>query len=148
MEESRQAFDLFRFETSFDLSVDDVSEVCALAKIGSWSFMGQLLKIMRTLKTARSLQGALFADYGVDISALQSRAYALYCDRQLEEDIDFAIISEEEMNDKASDDLFAIRKKIKGINADIKQNCKATPKTARFPSICRTASSPCAATDT
>ena len=128
VEESRQAFDLFRFETSFDLSVDDVSEVCALAKIGSCLSMGQLLKIMRTLKTARSLQGALFADYGVDISALQSRAYALYCDRQLEEDIDFAIISEEEMNDKASDDLFAIRKKIKGINADIKQKLQSYTK--------------------
>lgn len=128
LEESRQAFDLFRFETSFDLSVDDVSEVCALAKIGSCLSMGQLLKIMRTLKTARSLQGALFADYGVDISALQSRAYALYCDRPLEEDIDFAIISEEEMNDKASDDLFAIRKKIKGINADIKQKLQSYTK--------------------
>ena len=128
LEESRQAFDLFRFETSFDLSVDDVSEVCALAKIGSCLSMGQLLKIMRTLKTARSLQGALFADYGVDISALQSRAYALYCDRQLEEDIDFAIISEEEMNDKASDDLFAIRKKIRGINADIKQKLQSYTK--------------------
>ena len=128
LEESRQAFDLFRFEISFDLSVDDVSEACALAKIGSCLSMGQLLKIMRTLKTARSLQGALFADYGVDISALQSRAYALYCDRQLEEDIDFAIISEEEMNDKASDDLFAIRKKIKGINADIKQKLQSYTK--------------------
>ena len=128
LEESRQAFDLFRFETSFDLSVDDVSEACALAKIGSCLSMGQLLKIMRTLKTARSLQGALFADYGVDISALQSRAYALYCDRPLEEDIDFAIISEEEMNDKASDDLFAIRKKIKGINADIKQKLQSYTK--------------------
>ncbi|MBQ4314416.1 MAG: endonuclease MutS2, partial [Lentisphaeria bacterium] len=32
----------------------------------------------------------------------------------------FAIISEEEINDKASDDLYAIRRKIKKINADIK----------------------------
>ena len=116
-----QAYNLFKFETSFDLSVDDVSEICALARVGSCLSMGQLLQIMRLLRTSRSLQASLFADYGIDISLLQARAYALFNDKQLEEDIDFAILSEEEMNDKASNELFAIRKRIKAINADIKQ---------------------------
>lgn len=130
--ETRQAFDLFQYETSFDLSIDDVSEICALAHVGSCLSMGQLLQIMRTLRTSRNLQRALFADYGVDISLLQTRAYALFVDKDLEDDIDFAILSEDEMNDHASDDLFSIRKKIKGINADIKQKLQSYTKSGEL----------------
>ncbi len=31
--ETKQAYALFQYETSFDLSVDDVTELCSLAKI-------------------------------------------------------------------------------------------------------------------
>ncbi len=120
-----QAYNLFKFETSFDLSVDDVTEICSLARVGSCLSMGQLLQIMRVLRTSRNLQASLFVDYGIDTSLLQARAYALFNDKQLEEDIDFAILSEEEMNDKASNELFAIRKRIKSINADIKQKLQS-----------------------
>ena len=128
IEETKQAYDLFQYETSFDLSVDDVTEICALARVGSCLSMKQLLQVMRALRTARYLQAALFTDYGIDTSLLQAKAYALYNDKLLEEDIDFAILSEEEMNDKASDDLYAIRKRIKAINADIKQKLQSYTK--------------------
>ena len=118
--ETEQAYNLFQYETSFDLAVDDVAEICALARVGSRLGMGQCLQIMRTLRTARNLQTALFVDYGIDTSLLQTHAYRLFADKDLEDDIDFAIISEDEMNDKASSELFAIRKKIRAINADIK----------------------------
>ena len=120
-----QAYNLFKFETSFDLSVDDVKEICTLARVGSCLSMGHLLQIMRVLRTSRNLQASLFADYGIDISLLQARAYALFNDKQLEDDIDFAILSDEEMNDKASAELYAIRKRIKAINADIKQKLQS-----------------------
>ncbi|MGN1066648.1 MAG: endonuclease MutS2, partial [Candidatus Fimimonas sp.] len=132
LEETKQAYDLFQYETSFDLSVDDVTEICALARVGSCLSMGQLLQIMRILRTARNLQSSLFVDYGIDISLLQTRAYSLFNDKQLEEDIDFAVLSEEEMNDKASEQLFAIRKKIKGINADIKQKLQSYTKNSEL----------------
>lgn len=132
LSETKQAYDLFQYETSFDLAVDDVTETCALARVGSCLSMGQLLQIMRVLRTSRLLQSALFVDYGIDTSLLQAKAYALYNDKDLEEDIDFAIISEEEMNDKASDDLYAIRKKIKGINADIKQKLQSYTKSGEL----------------
>lgn len=132
LEEAKQAYSLFQYETSFDLSVDDVAEICSLARVGSCLSMGQLLQIMRTLRTARNLQTALFTDYGTDISLLQTRAYALYVDKDLEEDIDFCILSEEEMNDKASEQLFAIRKKIKAINADIKQKLQSYTKNSEL----------------
>ncbi len=132
IEETRQAFDLFRFERSFDLSVDDVTEICSLARVGSCLSMAQLLKVMRTLRTSRLLQTALFVDYGIDTSLLQARAYTLFSDKNLEEDIDFAIISDEEMNDKASDELFVIRKRIKGINADIKQKLQSYTKSGEL----------------
>lgn len=132
LDETKQAFDLFRFETSFDLSVDDVSEACALARVGSCLSMKQLLQIMRVLRTSRNLQTALFADYGIDISLLRAKAYLLYTDKQLEDDIDFAILSEEEINDRASDELFAIRKRIKAINADIKQKLQSYTKSGEM----------------
>lgn len=128
VEETKQAFDLFQYETSFDLSVDDVKDACALARVGSCLSMGQCLQIMRTLRTARNLQTALFVDYGVDTSMLRAIACHLFNDKTLEDDIDFAILSEDEMNDKASADLFAIRKKIRAINADIKAKLQSYTK--------------------
>lgn len=128
VEETKQAFDLFQYETSFDLSVDDVRDACALARVGSCLSMGQCLQIMRTLRTARNLQTALFVDYGVDTSMLRAIACRLFNDKTLEDDIDFAILSEDEMNDKASADLFAIRKKIRAINADIKAKLQSYTK--------------------
>lgn len=126
--ETKQAYALFQYETSFDLSVDDVTEVCSLARVGSCLSMGQLLQIMRVLRTSRNLQTVLFADYCIDISLLQAKAYLLYNDKQLEDDIDFAILSDEEINDKASADLYNIRKRIKAINADIKQKLQSYTK--------------------
>ena len=126
--ETKQAYDLFQFETSFDLSVDDLSEVCALARVSSCLSMRQLLQVMRLLRTSRYLQASLFNDHGIDISLLQAKAYQLYVDKELEEEIDFAILSDEEMNDKASAELYAIRKKIKGINADIKAKLQSYTK--------------------
>lgn len=128
VEETKQAFDLFQYETSFDLSVDDVKDACTLARVGSCLSMGQCLQIMRTLRTARNLQTALFVDYGVDTSMLRAIACRLFNDKTLEDDIDFAILSEDEMNDKASADLFAIRKKIRAINADIKAKLQSYTK--------------------
>ena len=132
LNETKQAYDLFKFESSFDLSVDDVSESCALARVGSCLSMGQLLQIMRVLRTARHLQASLFVEYGVDTSLLKAKAYTLYNDKQLEGDIDFAILSEDEMNDKASDELYAIRKRIKAINADIKQKLQSYTKNSEL----------------
>ncbi len=132
IEETKQAYALFQYETSFDLSVDDIAEICSLARVGSCLSMKQLLEVMRVLRTARNLQASLLIDYGVDTSLLQAKAYALYNDKQLEEDIDFAILSDEEMNDKASDDLFAIRKRVKAINADIKQKLSSYTRNSEF----------------
>ncbi len=71
-------------------------------------------------------------DYGIDTSLLRAKAYALYTDKELENDIDFAILSEEEMNDKASTELYNIRKKIKSINADIKQKLQSYTKSGEM----------------
>lgn len=130
--ETKQAYDLFQYETSFDLSVDDLTDVCALARVSSCLSMAQLLQVMRLLRTSRHLQASLFVDHGIDISLLQAKAYLLYADKQLEEEIDFAILSDEEMNDKASAELYAIRKKIKAINADIKQKLQSYTKNSEL----------------
>lgn len=130
--ETKQAYDLFKFESSFDLSVDNIADVCALARVGSCLSMAQLLQVMRVLRTARNLQASLFVDYGIDTSLLQAKAYLLYNDKQLEDDIDFAILSDDEINDKASTDLYSIRKRIKSINADIKQKLQSYTKNSEM----------------
>lgn len=127
-EETAQATRLFDFETSFDLSLDDITETVSQIKVGSCLSMGQLLAVMRTLRTARLLQASLLKDYGIDIGLLQARACTLYTDKRMEDDIDFAIVSEEEMNDRASDELYAIRKKIREINIEIKQKLQSYTK--------------------
>ncbi|MBR2974898.1 MAG: endonuclease MutS2, partial [Clostridia bacterium] len=119
--ETHQASKYYDVEGSPDCSIDDCEQIFKQAKVDSMLSTGELLCVMRLLRTSRLLQNSLLRQFeAIDTTALQSQAALIYCDRQLEEDIDFAIISEEEINDKASDDLYAIRRKIKKINADIK----------------------------
>ncbi|MEG2159284.1 MAG: endonuclease MutS2, partial [Clostridia bacterium] len=75
---------------------------------------------MRILRISRQLQKS-FTDFNQgDISILLSYYNTLYTDKTIEDDIDFSIVSETEMNDKASDKLYAIRQKIRKTNSDIK----------------------------
>ncbi len=122
LNQTYQEAQFYDVEDSPDCSIDDCSQILLQARVDSTLSMGELLRVMRLLRTARLVQSTLCKQYEkIDTTALQSQAALIYCDRQLEDDIDFAIISEEEINDKASDDLYAIRKKIKKINADIKE---------------------------
>ncbi len=119
---TEQLSNLVRYDASFHLAIDDVTEICALARVSSVLSMKQLLCVMRQMRTARLLRATLSKEYeNIDTSMLLDMANLLYCDKYLEDEIDFAIVSDDEMNDKASSELYSIRKKIKGINADIKQ---------------------------
>jgi DNA mismatch repair protein MutS2 len=132
IDELTQAYNLYAYESSFDFSVDDITDAAQQARVHSALSMGQLLMVMRTLRTARSLQRTLLAEYPVDTEILKAHAYALFSDKTMEEDIDFAILSDEEMNDKASAELYALRRKIKQINADIKQKLASYSKTGEL----------------
>lgn len=54
-------------------------------------------------------------------SVLLDRVRLLTPDRALEKDISFCIISEEEMNDRASDELYHLRKKIRDAQSGIRE---------------------------
>ncbi len=119
--EVSQARQLFDYSSSFDLSIDDVTLISEQSRVGSVLSMAQLLCVMRQLRTARLLQNQLLEPINnIDTTLLMSKASLLYTNKALEDDIDFAIISDDEMNDKASTELYNIRKKIKSINSDIK----------------------------
>ncbi len=121
LKEVDQARQLYDHNSSYDLSIDDTSMISEMARVGSTLSMAQLLCVMRQLRTARLLQGQLIEGIGgIDTSLLQAKASLLYTNKGVEEDIDFAIISDYEMNDRASTDLYNIRRKIKTINSDIK----------------------------
>ena len=122
LETTKQVANLYRLDVHLDLSVDEIEEICMQARVYSTLSMGQLLKIKRQLSASRHVKKTLTADFeNVDTSILQAKASLLYENRPLEDDIDFCILTEEEMNDKASPQLYTIRKNIKQINADIKQ---------------------------
>ena len=127
--ETQQAMTMYNYQVSPDFSIDDVTEILSRAKVASTLSMRDLLCVMRLLRTSRLLYKSLTTPVGdVDTSILRARAGMLYSDKKLEEDIGFAIISEEEMNDRASDDLYAIRRKIKDINADIQRKLQSYTK--------------------
>lgn len=122
LQEVEQAYQLYGYHSSFDLSIDDVTQISQLARVRSTLTMGQLLCVMRQLKTSRLLQNSLLTPINnVDTSILMAKASLLYINQALESEIDSAIISEDEMDDRASSDLYDIRRKIKNINAEIKQ---------------------------
>lgn len=128
IDELKQAYDLYDFYSDFDFAIDDITEIANKARVLSTLSMGQLLTVMRSLKTARNLQNSLLKDYPVDTDILKNFAGTMYTNQGLEEEIDFAILSEIEMNDKASNELFEIRRKIKNINADIKRKLESYTK--------------------
>ncbi|MCM1043664.1 MAG: hypothetical protein NC350_05650, partial [Corallococcus sp.] len=123
LRETQQAFALYDRLSLPDMSIDDLSEVFAAARVGSCLTAGQLLGVMRLLKISHGAKKYLSVAYeGVDTSVLSTYAAMLFSDDTLAEDIDFAIISENEINDKASDSLYEIRKRIKRLNAEIKDS--------------------------
>lgn len=87
-------------------------------KVGGTLSMGELLNIASVLKTADSLKKY----YGDKEDALSPYFTELYPERQLEEVISSAIISEEEMADGASPELSSIRRKIRGAGDRIKDS--------------------------
>ena len=99
---------------------DDVSDLLARAEKGSTLSCGELMQVNALNRAARiafnSVNGV--ADEGIVL--LRSDCSRLYFDKRLEEDVQFAILSDSEINDHASEKLFEIRTRIKSLNARIR----------------------------
>ena len=93
----------------------DIRDYLKLASIGSTLSQKALLAVADTLRASRTVRGALVTDRE-DTPLLTELGSRLATNRQLEEDIFNAILSEDEISDHASPELYAIRRQIRVIN--------------------------------
>ena len=117
--EAKRFSDFYRIVP--ECAFDDVTEGLERSKIASVLSLAELLRVMRLLRTSRLCGTALCSVTDETLSGLQSLAKTLYADRRLEEYLDFCILSEEEINDRASDKLFFLRQTIRRTNAEIRE---------------------------
>ena len=99
---------------------DDVSEYLKLAQVGSVLTMKALLKVAGALSAARSIRRSLVTDRE-DTPILSEMASRIATNRPLEEEITAAIISEDEMSDHASPELYDVRRHIRQVNDKVRE---------------------------
>ncbi len=93
----------------------DVRPFLKLAKAGGTLSPKALLQVADALKASRTVRGALVTDRE-DTPYLTEMGSRLATNRSLEEEIFDAIISEDEISDHASPDLYDIRRKMRTLN--------------------------------
>lgn len=111
---------LFRFGASGVEHFDDVTDLLSRAEKGSTLSCAELMQVNALNRSARIAQTSVFSFAGEEITFIKADCARLYYDARLEDDINFAILSDGEINDHASEKLFDIRTKIKSLNARIR----------------------------
>ena len=102
----------------------DVREYLRLASIGSTLSQKALLAVGDALKAARTLRSALVTDRE-DTPLLTELGSRLATDRPLEEEIFNAILSEDEISDHASTELYNIRRQMRVLNDRVRDKLNA-----------------------
>ncbi|MBQ4618934.1 MAG: endonuclease MutS2 [Clostridia bacterium] len=100
-------------------SFTDVREYLRLSTIGATLSMKALLAVADALRACRAVRRQLVTDRE-DTPNLTELGSRIATDRMLEEDILNAIISEEEMSDHASPELYDIRRHVRMINDKVR----------------------------
>ena len=98
----------------------DIREYLKLASVGSVLSMKALLEIAGVLAACRNVRRALVTERE-DIKIISEMASSIATNRMLEEDIVAAIISEDEMSDHASKELYDIRRHIRTVNDRVRE---------------------------
>ena len=109
----------------------DVSEYLQLAKVGSTLSMKALLTIAEGLRAARTARAALVRDRE-DTPILTGMASRLVALEGVENDISAAIMSEEEIADRASAELHQIRRQIRGANERMRDRLSQMIRSSSF----------------
>ncbi len=98
----------------------DVSDLLTRAQKGSTLSCGELMEVNALNRSARIAYGSVTAVADENIKLLRADCAQLYFDRALEDDVAFAVVSDSEVSDRASEKLFDIRSRIKSLNARIR----------------------------
>lgn len=102
-------------------SVQNITSCVKRSEIGGMLNPKDLMSVSRVLYVARRIK-AYLSDSGEDAEILRSLGDAIITDKTLEDRINSAILSETEIADDASSDLFSIRRKMKSLNSKIKES--------------------------
>ncbi len=100
---------------------DDVEKELELSQRGATLSMSQLLKIAGLLRSSRLVKTFISSVNDDNITIFKDETERIYFDNWLEKDITSKILSDEQMADNASELLFALRRKIKNLNLQIKE---------------------------
>ena len=111
------------------VSFTDVREFLKMAQIGATLSAKALLQIADAIKASRLARNALNIERE-DTPLLTALGSTLYTNRRLEEDIFDAILSEDEISDRASGELAAIRRHIRALNDRIRDKLNAIIRSA------------------
>ena len=104
-----------------NFSVKDITGAVKRTEIGGLLNPADLIAVSRVLYVARRIKSYL-SDAGDDAEILHGLGDAIITAKPLEETINTAILSETEIADDASADLAQIRRKIKTLNAKIRES--------------------------
>ncbi|MDE6060856.1 MAG: endonuclease MutS2, partial [Clostridia bacterium] len=109
---------LFEFALNPSFAVDDIQAILVKASKGAILSISEIMKVGRTLRTARRLKKTIAT--AKDVPILDEMSSRLYINEQLEKRIYDAFLSETEVADNASAELRAIRMRIRKINENIR----------------------------
>lgn len=109
----------------------DLGRYLKVAEIGSYLYPGQLLEVGDTLRTARILKNYIKASDSEELTPLQSLISNISTYKNIEDRIEEAIISADEISDKASHALRSIRRQIENKNTSIRNKLNSIINSSR-----------------
>ena len=120
-QETREAHDLLTYLGGTPMvAFSDVRASLHLAEIGSTLSPRALMDIGATLRAARAARDAIVTERE-GTPMLRARASRLSTFRPVEQAIADAILSEDEIADRASSELFSIRRKMRACNERVRE---------------------------
>ena len=120
-QETREAHDMLTYLGGTPMiAFSDVRAQLHLAEIGSTLSPRALMDIGASLRAARACRDALVNDRG-GTPMITANASRLSTFKNVEQAISDAIISEEEIADRASPELFSIRRKMRACNERVRE---------------------------
>ncbi len=128
--ETEEAGTIFAYHGSNPMAYfTDVRPFLKLAKAGGTLSPKALLQVADALRASRTVRGALVTDRE-DTPLLTEMGSRLSTNRSLEEEIFDAIISEEEISDHASPELYDIRRQMRVLNERVRDKLNGIIRSA------------------
>ena len=124
---------LFEYSLSPSFAVDDIGDILVKAKKGATLAIPDIMKVGRSLRVSRRLKYTI--DKVKDCPLLADMAMGLFENETLEKNIFDAFLSETEVADNASNELRAIRIRIRKLNDNVRSKLQlfiTSPKYSKY----------------